>query len=67
MKRKSIDNADSQTKQTKQTKSESNVSVSSDTGDEVDYLRVPIKNTGRATPIVKSSGVVAYKVKDIRV
>ena len=64
MKRKSIDNTK---KPKKQAKSEPEVIVGNDPGDEMDMSRVPIKNTERASPILKSSGIVAYKVADIKV
>lgn len=64
MKRKSINNSK---KPKKQTKSEPKVIVGNDPGDEMDLLRVPIKNTERAKPILNSSGVIAYKVNDIKV
>lgn len=64
MKRKSINNSKSE-KPSK--KIEPDVIIGNDPGDEMDMLRVPIKNTGRAKPIVNSSGIVAYKVNDIKV
>ena len=64
MKRKSINNSK---KPKNQTKSEPKVIVGNDPGDEMDLLRVPIKNTERAKPIVSSSGVVAFKVNDIKI
>ena len=64
MKRKSIDNTK---KPKKQAKSEPKVIVGNDPGDEMDMSRVPIKNAERANPILKSSGIVAYKVEDIKV
>jgi hypothetical protein len=64
MKRKSIDNSK---KPKKQTKSEPEVIIGNDPGDEMDLSRVPIKNVERAKPILKSDGIVAYKVADIKV
>ena len=54
-------------KERKQTKSEEETVIVSDGGDEMEPIRAPIKNPRNANPIVNSSGIVAYKVKDVRV
>ena len=64
MKRKSIDNTKNPKKQAK---SEEETVIVSDGGDEMEPIRAPIKNPRNANPIVNSSGIVAYKVKDVRV
>ena len=64
MKRKSIDNSK---KPKNQPKSEDEPIIVSDGGDEMEPIRAPIKNPRNANPIVNSSGIVAYKVKDVRV
>ena len=64
MKRKSIDNTKNPKKQAK---SEDETVIVSDAGDEMEPIRAPIKNPRNANPIVNSSGIVAYKVKDVRV
>ena len=54
-------------KERKQAKSEDETVIVSDGGDEMEPIRAPIKNPRNAEPIVSSSGVVAYKVKDVQV
>ena len=54
-------------KERKQTKSEEETVIVSDGGDEMEPIRAPIKNPRNAGPIVNSSGVVAYKVRDVQV
>ena len=51
----------------KQAKSENETVIVSDGGDEMEPIRAPIKNPRNAGPIVNSSGVVAYKVRDVQV
>ena len=51
----------------KQAKSEDETVIVSDGGDEMEPIRAPIKNPRNAGPIVNSSGVVAYKVRDVQV
>ena len=54
-------------KERKQVKSNEDTIIVSDGGDEMEPIRAPIKNPRNAKPIVSSSGVVAYKVKDVQV
>ena len=54
-------------KERKQAKSEEETVIVSDGGDEMEPIRVPIKNPRNASPIVNSSGLVAYKVRDVQV
>ena len=54
-------------KERKQTKSEEQTVIVSDGGDEMEPIRVPIKNPRNAKPIINSSGLVSYKVNDVRV
>ena len=54
-------------KERKQVKSNEDTIIVSDGGDEMEPIRAPIKNPRNAEPIVSSSGVVAYKVKDVQV
>ena len=54
-------------KERKQVKSNEDTIIVSDSGDEMEPIRAPIKNPRNAKPIVNASGVVAYKVKDVQV
>ena len=54
-------------KERKQPISEQKPIIVSDGGDEMEPIRAPIKNPRNAGPIVNSSGVVAYKVRDVQV
>ena len=54
-------------KERKQPKSETESVIVSDGGDEMESIYTPIKNPRNAGPIVNSSGVVAYKVRDVQV
>ena len=54
-------------KERKQVKSNEDTIIVSDSGDEMEPIRAPIKNPRNAKPIVSSSGVVAYKVNDVQV
>ena len=54
-------------KERNQVKSEDETVIVSDGGDEMEPIRAPIKNPRNAGPIVNSSGVVAYKVRDVQV
>ena len=51
----------------KQAKSEDETVIVSDGGDEMEPIRAPIKNPRNAKPLVKSSGVLAFRVKDVQV
>ena len=51
----------------KQAKSENETVIVSDGGDEMEPIRAPIKNPRNAKPLVKSSGVLAFRVKDVQV
>jgi len=64
MKRKSIDNSK---KPKNQPKSKDEAVIVSDAGDEMEPIYAPIKNSGNAKPLVKSAGVVSYKVNDVKV
>ena len=64
MKRKSINNLK---RQKPQIKSETKPVVISDGGDEVESIYTPIKNPRNAKPIINSSGLVSYKVNDVKV
>ena len=64
MKRKSIDNSK---KPKNQLKSEETPVIVSDGGDEMESIYTPIKNPRNAKPIINSSGLVAYKVADVKV
>ena len=54
-------------KERKQAKSEEETVIVSDGGDEMEPIRAPIKNPRNAKPLVKSSGVLAFRVKDVQV
>ena len=64
MKRKSIDNSK---KPKNQPKSEDKPIIVSDGGDEMEPIFVPVKNFRNAKPIVNTTGVVSYKVNDVKV
>jgi len=64
MKRKSIDNSK---KPKSQPKSKDEPVIVSDAGDEMEPIYAPIKNSRKAQPIVSSSGIVSYKVSDVKV
>ena len=54
-------------KERKPSKSEEEPIIVSDAGDEMEPIYAPIKNSGNAKPLVKSAGVVSYKVNDVKV
>lgn len=54
-------------KERKQVKSNEDTVIVSDSGDEMEPIRAPIKNPRNAKPLVKSSGVLAFRVKDVQV
>ena len=54
-------------KERKQPKSEIEVIAKDDSDTEVSYRDIPIKNSNKAIPIINSTGIVAYKVEDVKV
>ena len=54
-------------KERKQPISEQKPIIVSDGGDEMESIYTPIKNPRNAKPIINSSGLVSYKVNDVRV
>ena len=54
-------------KERKQVKSNEDTIIVSDGGDEMEPIRAPIKNPRNAKTLVKSSGVLAFRVKDVQV
>ena len=54
-------------KERKPSKSEEEPVIVSDAGDEMEPIYAPIKNFRNAKPIVNTTGVVAYKVNDVKV